>query len=302
VSGEKLGGHALRRTGILRNELYVGRLLWNRQRYVKDPTTGRRLARVNPEREWIVQDVPALRIIEDELWRRVQGRLAGIRESSGVQKARAKKFWLNRRAKHLLTGLTCCGSCGGPLAAIGQDYLCCSAARRLGTCAHRKGIRRGVLEGLILDALRDNLMHPDLVAEFIKEFHAEVNRQRRDAELNLALKRRELEDVRRKLGGLIEAITDGLRAPGLQSKLDELEGRKAVLETASPARRRPRRVCTPTSPKSTGTRSPTFKKRWPIRRPRPRRWRSCVASSSAWWCIPPRRGSPSSSSARSRTW
>jgi len=34
-------------------------------------------------------------------------------------------------------------------------------------------------------ALQQNLMHPDLVAEFVKEFHAEINRQRRDAELLL---------------------------------------------------------------------------------------------------------------------
>ena len=39
-------GHALRRTGLLHNELYVGRLVWNKQRYVKDPQTGRRLARL----------------------------------------------------------------------------------------------------------------------------------------------------------------------------------------------------------------------------------------------------------------
>jgi site-specific DNA recombinase len=122
------------------------------------------------------------------------------------------------------------GSCGGPLAAGGKDHLCCSAARRLGTCTNRNGIRRGVLYGLILEALEENLMHPDLVAEFIKEFHAEVNRQRHDAELSLVLKRRELDDVRRKLDGVIEAIADGLRAPGLQSKLDELGERKTALE------------------------------------------------------------------------
>ncbi len=210
-------GHALRRTGILRNELYIGRLVWNKQRYLKDPSTGRRLARINPESEWIIRDVPELRIVEDGLWERVQARLAGIRDSDGVQKARETKFWLRRRAKHLLTGLVRCGVCGSPLAAGGKDYLCCSAARRLGTCDNRKGIRRGVLEGLILDAIKDNLMHPDLVAEFIKEFHAEVNRQRRDAELSVTLKGRELDDVRRKLDGLVEAIADGLRAPGLQA-------------------------------------------------------------------------------------
>ena len=32
-------GHAARGTGILRNELYIGRLIWNRMRFIKEPTT-----------------------------------------------------------------------------------------------------------------------------------------------------------------------------------------------------------------------------------------------------------------------
>jgi hypothetical protein len=32
-------GHAARGTGILRNELYIGRLIWNCMRFIKDPTT-----------------------------------------------------------------------------------------------------------------------------------------------------------------------------------------------------------------------------------------------------------------------
>ena len=73
-------GHALRRTGILHNDLYVGRLVWNKQRYVKDPVTSKRLARRNPETEWVVQDLPELRIVDDVLWDRVQARLGDIRE------------------------------------------------------------------------------------------------------------------------------------------------------------------------------------------------------------------------------
>jgi DNA invertase Pin-like site-specific DNA recombinase len=230
-SDTTIRGHALRRTGILHNELYIGRLVWNKQRYLKDPTTGKRLARINPANEWVIQDVPELRIVADDLWLRVQHRLALIRGSARVQKAREKKFWLNRRPTHLLTGLTHCGDCGAPLAAAGKDYLSCSAARRLGTCKNRKGIRRPVLERLILDALKHNLMHPNLVVEFIREFHAEINRQRHNAELSHGLKRRELEETRRKLDGLIEAIADGFRAPGLQGRLDELEQRKARLES-----------------------------------------------------------------------
>ncbi|WP_336510185.1 recombinase family protein [Ruegeria lacuscaerulensis] len=40
-------GHRVRGTGLLNNELYIGRLVWNRLRYIKDPETGRRVSRLN---------------------------------------------------------------------------------------------------------------------------------------------------------------------------------------------------------------------------------------------------------------
>ncbi|WBO61162.1 hypothetical protein GT370_10165 [Acidocella sp. MX-AZ03] len=43
-------GHATRGTGILRNELYIGRMVWNRMRYLKDPATGKRVSRMNPKK------------------------------------------------------------------------------------------------------------------------------------------------------------------------------------------------------------------------------------------------------------
>jgi site-specific DNA recombinase len=57
-----------------------------------------------------------------------------------------------------------------------------------------------------------------------------LNRQRAHAELGVGGKGKELADVARKLDGLIEAIADGLRAPGLQAKLDDLDRRKRALE------------------------------------------------------------------------
>lgn len=46
-------GNPDRGTGILNNELYIGKLVWNRLRYIKDPETGKRVSRPNPESEWI---------------------------------------------------------------------------------------------------------------------------------------------------------------------------------------------------------------------------------------------------------
>ena len=57
-------GHATRSTGILRNKLYIGRLVWNKQVYLRNPETGKRVARVRDEAERIEIDVAHLRIVE----------------------------------------------------------------------------------------------------------------------------------------------------------------------------------------------------------------------------------------------
>ena len=223
-------GHITRGTGILNNELYIGRLVWNRMRFLKDPKTGKRVSRLNPEQDWIVKDVPELRIVGDDLWAKVKARQHEIRHSDGISKTRASRFWERRRAKHLLTGLVHCGVCGARYAALGKDYIGCSSARGTGTCNNRKSIKRAVLEDVILDALKQHLMAPELVSEFIAAFNAETSKQQRSEAQKQKIKHRELEDVIRKLEGLYEAISDGLRTPGLLAKLEELEARKAALD------------------------------------------------------------------------
>jgi site-specific DNA recombinase len=207
-------------------------LVWNRLHYAKDPVSSRRRSRLNPPELWIVTEVPDRRIVDDALWDAVKRRQASIRESEGVTKARASRFWERRSARHLLTGLVYCGSCGGRMASVGRDYLACSAARGRGTCANRASIRRGPLEELILEGLRHNLMTGKEVEAFIAAFHAELNAKRAARTAGRAAQERELAEVRRKLDGLIDAIAEGLRAPGLQQRLDELEGRRAALERA----------------------------------------------------------------------
>jgi DNA invertase Pin-like site-specific DNA recombinase len=72
-------GNPARGTGILNNELYVGRLVWNRLRYIKDPDTGKRVSRPNPSSDLVTAVVPELRIVDDELWDQVKARQAEMR-------------------------------------------------------------------------------------------------------------------------------------------------------------------------------------------------------------------------------
>jgi site-specific DNA recombinase len=72
-------GNPARGTAISNNELYIGRLVWNRLRYIKDPDTGKRVSRPNAPSEWVTTAVPELRIVDDELWNRVKARQVEMR-------------------------------------------------------------------------------------------------------------------------------------------------------------------------------------------------------------------------------
>src|SRR4029453_8069213 len=67
-----------RGTGVLNNELYIGRLVWNRLRYVKDPDSGKRVSRPNPPSQWVTTSVPDLRIVDDTLWSEGKARQAAV--------------------------------------------------------------------------------------------------------------------------------------------------------------------------------------------------------------------------------
>lgn len=120
--------------------------------------------------------MPDLRIVGDALWERVAARLDAIRDHSGANKPDRPRFWEGRRSGHILTQKVFCGTCGGAMTNAGRDYLACATARKQGVCTNGRGIRREVLESLILDALRDRPMAPELVAAFVDAFISEWNR------------------------------------------------------------------------------------------------------------------------------
>jgi DNA invertase Pin-like site-specific DNA recombinase len=102
---------------MLRRELYVGRIVWNQSRFVKQPGTNKRVRRERPRSEWKIFEQPELRIIDDALWARVQSRLAFTAEAYG----KWSRPGLQHRAvtsKHLLTGFLKCGVCGASMVIV----------------------------------------------------------------------------------------------------------------------------------------------------------------------------------------
>ena len=232
-------GHIKRGTSILNNELYIGRLVWNRQRYVKNPETGKRVSRRNGVDSEVIHDVPHLKIIDDDLWQSVKIRQRAIWKATeaNVNPDKTPPNWAQRRATHILSERAFCGHCSGSIVSVGKDYLACGNARKLKTCSQNKSIRRPALDDIVIDLLKNKLMQPAAVSVFITTYNNEIKSHRSLVTKERAKKEKYLRDIELKLSGLYDAIADGLRGAGLQSKLDALEDKKAELVTTlgSPA-------------------------------------------------------------------
>ncbi len=228
-------GHVKRGTGLVNNELYVGRLIWNRLRYVKDPSTGKRVSRLNPESAWITTVVPELRIVDDALWQAVRARQAEIAEQyANVTESVREHHERNRlsgtrRPRSLLSGLIFCGCCGGPYSLRGADRFACSNHVGKGTCTNSRSIPRAELESRVLAGLKDRMMSPEVAAEAMRAYAEETNRLNRARRVNSDAWKAELTKVEKEIRGIIEAIKAGMFQASMKSEMDAVEARKTEL-------------------------------------------------------------------------
>ena len=226
-----INGNAARGTGILNNELYVGRLVWNRLQYRKDPRTGKRVSRLNDSTSWTVQEVRELRMVPQDLWERVKARQASVTRETRPDANGDRPFWEKQRPRFLVSGLAKCGACGASYVKISKNLFGCAAARDRGTCDNRLNIRIEVLEHTILGSLKERLMAPELFKEFCAEFHRELNRQRSEKNAEFEAQRTELAHIERRTRRLVELITeDDAPVKALKAELRTLEARQAKLE------------------------------------------------------------------------
>ena len=125
---------------------------------MKDPETGRRVSRLNPEAGWIVHEVAGLRIVDRSLWERVKARQGAL--TAGRGPSETPGYWDRRRPRYLFTGLMRCAVCGGGIVHFNKIYIGCANARNKGTCDNKGTMRRDDLETAVLDGLQNRLMEP----------------------------------------------------------------------------------------------------------------------------------------------
>ena len=230
-----INGNLQRGAGILLNEIYAGRIVWNKVRMIKDPATGKRVSRPNPKEQYRIVEAPHLRIVAEDIWQAAQRRKMAAstpKDVSGI------------KAPRILSGLIRCGACGGGMVSQGQRFgtarLQCSNFRESGVCSNGRRVKRDDVERLALDGLRRELAHPACLAEYVTVYNEERKRLARGAGNERAKLDGRAGEIGRELNRAIDAIVKaGVDPATLAGRIKELEqeresiaGKLAAIATA----------------------------------------------------------------------
>ena len=233
-------GSVARETGLLRNRLFVGERVWNRQQWMKDPSTGRRIARPNPRDQWVTSQVPALAIIDPDVWAATEARLSAsslnTREEAEPDDLaapapnRGARLAAARRPPWLLSGLVRCGLCQGPLTVMGSGgRLGCANHVERGTCDNKCSVLRDRLVARVMVGLKQRLLAPELVEQFVRDYVTEVNAANRERGARQAGLQAEANKLARQLRTLLDLIKDGHGGPAMVKELNDVERRQGIL-------------------------------------------------------------------------
>lgn len=218
-SASVLHGELNRATGILANPIYIGRMIWNRRQWERDPDTNRKIPRLNPEEKWIITEHPELRIIPQELWERIQ------------QRRKLQKKWTMTRPrspKYLLSSLLKCAVCESNFVMQSYYQYGCAGHKDRGpsVCHNNLRVSRTLAEEKILAGLQRDLFTPEGLELFVKEttrLLTERSRERQPDPSRLA-------KVEAELANIMTAIKAGIITPSTKGALEKAEAERTRLQ------------------------------------------------------------------------
>jgi site-specific DNA recombinase len=222
-----INGNKGRNYGILQNAMYEGKIIWNRVQMVRDPDTGKRVSRENPESEWKITEVPELRIVPADLFEAVQKRKA-LRSHDTAEGA------FTRRPKRIFSGLLRCRYCGGGMASKGVHggavRVRCSRYTESGSCRNNRSYRLDRIEVGVIGGMLDLLQRPEATQAYL-DLHFSERRQRIDGAARRAGEiERRLIKMTSEQDRLIKLYGDGtLPMDRVEARLKELQGERERL-------------------------------------------------------------------------
>lgn len=218
-----IAGDVKRGIGILNNEKYIGRTIWNRAKWVKDPDSGKRRCIQRPKTQWITTVNDDDRIVPDALWQRVKARQGVRTQEVGERISRGLKRSGGRKGRYLFSGLIKCEVCGSGFVMTNAVSYACSGYVNGRTCDNHLRVRREVIEDRLLAGIRDELLSDSSVARF----KARLRQRLKQPVTDPTAKRRQ--QLQGEVDRICDAIGAGLLSPTLGKRLQAAEAELATL-------------------------------------------------------------------------
>ncbi len=208
--------------GILHNELYIGRHIWNRSQWVKDPDTGKRQRLDRPRSDWKVVAKPELRIVSEQHWNAVRTRIRekNVRPGKGT----------GRPARTLFGGLMNCPECGGPFIAVNARQYGCGFRKDRGDtiCSNATLVSRAAVDEVLLNSIRVQLADAERVQEFEDALRATLEASVATTDLTDTKKR--VRALETEIARLVEALVSVGVSEAITARLSVAEAEKARLQ------------------------------------------------------------------------
>lgn len=219
---------------ILRNEKYVGRVVWGRTKWKRlaSDSSKRTVTRsLTPVVEHQRED---LRIVSNALWETVQRRIKESTHIGGKRPAHAQSF------KHPLSGLLRCGVCEASYVIADSYNYACSSFRNGGpaACPNTLRVPRALVERTMFEALGEAVLNPDWLDKFSRWFRTQLEAANKAEASNSAADTKRRAVVDRELANVADAIAHGGLAGSrtLADRLRALEDEQERLARVKPAR------------------------------------------------------------------
>lgn len=223
---------------ILENRRYIGVVTYGRTKKIRNPTTGKRIYRHNPESEWTKVASPEQRIVSDELFQRVQDRLRIVNEIYGDRAGRRGGLLNSRSAssRYIFSGLLKCGVCGGSISitsGAGTTHRSasygCPARDFRGTCSNDRHIPSDVLETQLLTKLQHDVLSPAAIDYVFEQLETKLSQHLARVEGNLEDMRRRKAKLEAELRNLTSVVAGGMDSPSLRQGITEREAEISAL-------------------------------------------------------------------------
>ena len=220
---------------ILLNERYRGVVVWGKTKKVHSPETGKRIYRRRPSSEWRRVEVPAQRIVSEELWNRTHERLKLVQELYGVREGKRRGRAV--ASPYLFTGLLVCSECGGSITIVSgrcrkredSRYGCSRHAQRGDSvCRNALLVRRLELERQLVAGLEETVLHPDVVDYTLTRFEEQLGKALAARGQGNADLRRQAADLERSIGNQLRGLSDGY-SQAITDEIATLEGQLAAV-------------------------------------------------------------------------